>query len=75
MLAGLGPFLVLAPACGQSGQPHGAADAALAKGDAGTAEVPIFTGNDAGPDAAVTATGTGTGIRVNRAQRLIEAGP
>ena len=60
MLAGLGSFLVLAPACGQSGQAHGAADAPLAKGDAGTADAPIFTGNDAGPDAAVTGTGTGT---------------
>jgi hypothetical protein len=61
MLAGLGSFLVLAPACGQSGQMHGAADAAPTNGDVGTADVPIYTGNDAGPDAAVTATGTATG--------------
>jgi hypothetical protein len=60
MLAGLGSFLVLAPACGQNGQAHGAADAALAKGDAGTTDVPIFTGNDAGPDAARDAV-AGTG--------------
>jgi hypothetical protein len=61
MLAGLGAFLILAPACGQSGQVHSAADAAPTNGDVGTADAPIFTGNDAGPDAAVTGTGTGTG--------------
>jgi len=60
MLAALGSFLVLAPACGQNGQVHGAADAAPTNRDVGTADAPIFTGNDAGPDAAVTGTGTGT---------------
>jgi len=49
ILAGLG--LILAPACGQSDQGHDRADAARANGDAGTTDVPILSGNDAGPEA------------------------
>ena len=47
--AGLGCFLILAPACVQSDRPHGATDAALAKGDVETADVPIPADNDADP--------------------------
>jgi hypothetical protein len=46
--AGLGCFLILAPACVQSDRPHGATDAAQAKGDVETADVPIPAFNDAG---------------------------
>ena len=45
--AGLGCFLILAPACVQSDRPHGATDAAPAKGDVETADVPISADNDA----------------------------
>jgi hypothetical protein len=45
--AGLGCFLVLAPACVQRDQPHGATDAAQAKADLRTAEAPIPADNDA----------------------------
>jgi hypothetical protein len=48
MWTGLGCFLILAPACVQSDRPHGATDAAQAKGDAGIADVPVPAGNDAG---------------------------
>lgn len=46
--AGLGCILILAPACVQRDQPHGATFAAQAKGDAESAEVPIPADNDAG---------------------------
>jgi len=52
ILSGLGWFFILAPACGQSDRTRGGADAARTIGDAATADVSIFTGNDAGPDAA-----------------------
>jgi hypothetical protein len=45
--AGLGCLLILAPACVQSDRPHGATDAAQAKGDVETADVPIPADNDA----------------------------
>jgi len=48
--ASLGWVLILAPACVQSDRPHGATDAAQAKGDAGRADVFIPGGNDAGND-------------------------
>jgi hypothetical protein len=65
MLAGLCSLLVLAPACGQSAQGHGPADAARANGDARTTDVPILTGNDAGPDAARDAVGGAGGAGGN----------
>jgi len=46
--AGLGWLLILAPACVQKDRPHGATDAAQAKGDAESAEVPTTADNDAG---------------------------
>ena len=49
MLAGLGCFLILAPACVQRDRPHGTTVAAQAKGDAESAEVIIPAGDDAGP--------------------------
>jgi hypothetical protein len=45
--AGLGCLFILAPACVQSDRPHGATDAAQAKGDAETADVTIPADNDA----------------------------
>ena len=45
--AGLGCLFIIAPACVQSDRPHGATDAAQAKGDVGTADVPIPADNDA----------------------------
>jgi len=46
--AGLGCLLILAPACVQRDRPHGATDAAQAKGDVEAADVPIPADNDAG---------------------------
>jgi len=57
LVASFGWFLIFAPACGQSGQPQGGADAAQAKGDVGMADVPIFSGTDAGPETARDAGG------------------
>jgi cysteine-rich repeat protein len=48
MWTGLAWLLILAPACAQSDRPHGATDAAQAKGDAEMPDVPIPVGNDAG---------------------------
>jgi len=56
-LASLRSFFILAPACGQSGQTHAGADAAHANDDAGAADAPILTGNDAGPEAGRDAIG------------------